>query len=170
MPNLTRRGAIGAIASGTVLASAGAVAMPPSIKMADLKKDTDIACLYHCDFGDDARYDAMLRNINNHLSVYDSDPFALKIVIVAHAAGIKYHLKTLEGTTWAKSKIDPDFDKRTAALGQLGVDVLLCRLTFERNKIDLALAKDAPYIKIVPSGVATVAALQAKGYGYLKVG
>ncbi|MBL8807560.1 MAG: DsrE family protein [Rhodospirillales bacterium] len=170
MPNLTRRGAFGAIAGGTVLAAGAASAAPPTLKLSDLKKEADTACLYHCDYGDDVRYDAMLRNINNHLSVYDSDPFALKIVIVAHAAGIKYHLKTLEGTTWAGSKIDPDFDKRTAALGQLGVDVLLCRLTFERNKIDIALAKDAPYIKIVPSGVATVAALQGKGYAYLKCG
>ena len=170
MTIVSRRRAIGALASGTVLASGAALAAPPTVEMKDLKKEADVACLYHCDFGDDARYDAMLRNINNHLSVYDSDPFALKIVIVAHAAGIKYHLKTLDGTTWAGGKIDPDFDKRTAALGQLGVDVLLCRLTFERNKIDLALAKDAPYIRIVPSGVATVAALQAKGYAYLKVG
>jgi hypothetical protein len=39
-----------------------------------------------------------------------------------------------------------------------------------RQKLDTALAKDTPYIKLVPSGVATVAALQGKGFAYLKVG
>jgi intracellular sulfur oxidation DsrE/DsrF family protein len=171
MPLVSRRRALGALASGTVLASGAAAAAPASLSMDDLKKETDTACVYHCDFGDNARYDAMLRNINNHLSVYNSDPFALKIVIVAHAAGIKYHLKSLEGTNWANNPpIDPEFDKRMAALGQLGVDVLLCRLTFQLNKIDTALAKDAPYIKFVPSGVATVASLQSKGFAYLKCG
>jgi intracellular sulfur oxidation DsrE/DsrF family protein len=32
------------------------------------------------------------------------------------------------------------------------------------------LAKPAPYIRMVPSGVATAAALQGKGFAYLKVG
>ena len=95
-----------------------------------------MACLYHCDFGNDKRYSAMLRNINNHLSVYDFDPLKIKIVIVAHSAGIKYHLKTLEGTPWAKKTIDPELGKRMDALGKYGVEVYLCQITFKSNKID----------------------------------
>ena len=56
------------------------------------------------------------------------------------------------------------------ALGKYGVQVYLCQITFKSDKIDFNQAKDAPYIRLVPSGVATVGALQAKGYGYLKVG
>lgn len=156
----------GAAIAGTVSASAAS----RELKLADIKKDSEIACLYHCDFGDDERYSAMLRNINNHLSVYDFDPLKTKIVIVAHSAGIKYHLKTLAGTPWEKKEIDPDLSKRMDALAKYGVEVYLCRITFERQKLDLALAKDAGYIKVVPSGVATVAALQAKGFAYLKSG
>jgi intracellular sulfur oxidation DsrE/DsrF family protein len=55
-------------------------------------------------------------------------------------------------------------------LAKYGVEVYLCKITFERQKLDTALAKDAPYIKLVPSAVATVAALQSKGFAYLKVG
>jgi intracellular sulfur oxidation DsrE/DsrF family protein len=55
-------------------------------------------------------------------------------------------------------------------LAKYGVEVYLCKITFERQKLDTALAKDAPYIKLVPSGVATVAALHSKGFAYLKVG
>ena len=61
---LTALAAGGAIAAGTMSAQAA----PKFLPFADMKKDTDIACLYHCDFGDDKRYSAMLRNINNHLS------------------------------------------------------------------------------------------------------
>ena len=56
------------------------------------------------------------------------------------------------------------------ALAKYGVEVYLCKITFERQKLNTALAKDAPYIKLVASGVATVAALQSKGFAYLKVG
>lgn len=173
MADTDRRHILAALAAGgaSFAAATSARATPSELKLADVTKETDIACLYHCDFGDDHRYDAMLRNINNHLSVYNFDPFTAKIVIVAHAAGIKYHLKTLAGTPWEKyAPIDPELDKRMKALAQYGVEVLLCKITFERSKLDLALAKDEPYIKFVPSGVATVAALQGKGFAYLKVG
>ncbi len=173
MTDIDRRHLIGALAAGSV-ALTGAIpasAALPELKFGDLKKDTDIACLYHCDFGDNARYDAMLRNINNHLSAHEFDPMAIKIVIVAHGPGIKFHLTDLAGTPWEKAPaIDPDYAKRMAALAQYGVEVYLCRITFERMGLDLARAKTLPYIKIVPSGVATVAFLQSKGYAYLKVG
>lgn len=164
---LTALAASGAVAAGTMSAQGAS----KELKLADLKKDTDVACLYHCDFGDDARFSALLRNINNHLSVYNFDPLGTKIVIVAHSHGIKYHLKTLAGTPWEKvPPIDPDLAKRMDALARYGVEVYLCKITFSSLKVDVALAKDEPYIKLVPSGVATVAALQSKGYSYLKVG
>jgi len=163
---LTALAASGVVAAGTVSAQA----MPKELTFADMKKETDVACLYHCDFGDDKRYSAMLRNINNHLSVYNFDPLSTKIVIVAHSAGIKYHLKSLAGTPWEKSELDPELDKRMDGLAKYGVEVYLCKITFKSLKIDLAQTKDASYIKLVPSGVATVAALQSKGFAYLKVG
>ena len=173
MNRVDRRHLLGALAAagGASLASATARAAPAELKLADMKKEAAVACLYHCDFGDDRRYDAMLRNIHNHLSVYEFDPLETKIVIVAHSAGIKYHLKTLAGTPWeSQPAIDPELATRMAALAKYGVEVYLCKITFERSKIDLALAKDVPYIKLVASGVATVAALQGKGFAYLKVG
>ena len=164
---LTTLAATGAVAAGTLSAQAAT----KELSLADMKKEADVSCLYHCDFGDDNRYSAMLRNINNHLSVYNFDPLGTKIVIVAHSVGIKYHLKSLAGTPWEKQPpIDPALDKRMDALAQYGVEVYLCKITFSSLKLDLGLTKDVPYIKLVPSGVATVGALQAKGYSYLKVG
>jgi intracellular sulfur oxidation DsrE/DsrF family protein len=79
-------------------------------------------------------------------------------------------LKTLDGTPWAKDAIDPELGKRMDGLSKYGVEVYLCQITFKSYNIDINQAKDASYIKLVPSGVATVGVLQAKGYGYLKVG
>ena len=102
MPDIDRRQLLGALAAGggAVATTVAARAAPAELKLADLKKEAEVACLYHCDFGDDKRYDAMLRNINNHLAVYNFDPLGTKIVIVAHSVGIKYHLKDLAGTPW----------------------------------------------------------------------
>jgi intracellular sulfur oxidation DsrE/DsrF family protein len=170
--DIDRRHVLAALAAGgaAIAGTTAARAAPKELSFADMKKDTEVACVYHCDFGDDKRYSAMLRNINNHLSVYDFDPFKTKIVIVAHSAGIKYHLKSLAGTPWEGKEIDPDLAKRMDGLAKYGVEVYLCKITFKAQKLDLSLAKDHDYIKLVPSGVATVASLQGKGFAYLKVG
>jgi intracellular sulfur oxidation DsrE/DsrF family protein len=171
MTNIDRRYVLATLAVGAAIGATSAKAAPKELSLAQMKKDAEVACLYHCDFGDDRRYGDMLRNINNHLSVYDFDPLATKIVIVAHSVGIKYDLKTLSGTPWEKSPtIDQELEKRMDALAQYGVEVYLCKITFERQKLDIALAKDVPYIRLVPSSVAAVAALQSKGFSYLKVG
>jgi intracellular sulfur oxidation DsrE/DsrF family protein len=172
MTDIDRRHVLAALAAGgaAMAGTSAARAAPQELKFSDMKKDTEVACVYHCDFGDDKRYSAMLRNINNHLSAYDFDPFKAKIVIVAHSAGIKYHLKSLAGTPWEGKEIDPDLAKRMDGLAKYGVEVYLCKITFKAQKLDLALAKDHDYIKLVPSGVATAASLQGKGFAYLKVG
>jgi intracellular sulfur oxidation DsrE/DsrF family protein len=147
MAMTTRRGVIGAIAaSGATLAAARLDAAPQKLDMASVKKDTDVACLYHCDFGDAARFSQMLNNINNHLSVYEFDPFKVKLVIVAHGAGIKFFLQDLAGTPWEKQPVDPEIYKRVVGLAKYGVEVYLCQITFKRQNIDLARAKSDPFI------------------------
>ena len=171
MTMTTRRGVIGALAaSGATLAAARLDAAPQKLDMASVKKDTDVACLYHCDFGDAARFSQMLTNINNHLSVYEFDTFKVKLVVVAHGDGIKFFLEDRAGTPWEKQTVDPDLYKRAVGLSKFGVEIYLCQITFTRNNIDLAKAKTDPFIKLVPSGVAMVAELQSKGFAYVKVG
>src|SRR5690348_11169187 len=171
MPTTSRRGFLGTLAvSGATLAASRAAAAPARIELSALKKDTDIACLYHCDFGDPKRFAQLLTNMNNHLSVYEFDTMRVKLVIVTHGAGVQFFLDDLSETPWADNKIDPDLYKRFVGLTKFGVEAYLCEITFKRNKIDLAKAKQDSFLKFVPSGVATVAELQAKGFGYLKVG
>ena len=97
-------------------------------------------------------------------------PFGLQLALVVHSVGIKFFLSTLEGTPWKDEVIPPETFERLTALSKNGLKVYLCEITFKRLNIDTAKVKDAPFISFVPSGVATVAALQSKGFAYLKVG
>ena len=171
MSKTSRRGLLGALAvSGATLAASRLAAAPDKLNMSQLKKDTDVACLYHCDFGDPQRFSQMLTNINNHLSVYEFDTFRVKIVMVVHGAGLKFFLEDLADTPWAKDNIDPELYKRFVGLTKFGVEAYLCEITYTRQKIDMAKTRKDKFLKFVPSGVATVAELQAKGFAYLKVG
>jgi intracellular sulfur oxidation DsrE/DsrF family protein len=167
----SRRGFLGALAiSGATLAASRAQAAPEKLSLSQLKKDTDIACVYHCDFGDPKRFGQLLTNMNNHLSVYEFDNMRVKLVVVTHGAGVQFFLDDVADTPWAGNKIDPDLYKRFTGLTKFGVEAYLCEITFKNNKIDLAKAKSDPFLKFVPSGVATVAELQSKGFAYVKVG
>lgn len=171
MANTTRRRFIEMLAlSGAALGAMPLEASPEKLDIAAVKKETDIACLYHCDFGDPQRFSQMLTNINNHLSAYDFDTLRVKIVIVTHGAGIKFFLDDLSGTPWEKDSIDPDIYRRFVGLTKFGVEAYLCQITYRRLNIDPAKTRKEAFLRFVPSGVATVAELQAKGFGYLKTG
>jgi intracellular sulfur oxidation DsrE/DsrF family protein len=167
----SRRGFIGALAaSGATLTATSLSANPAKLDLDQLKKDTDVACLYHCDFGDQQRFSQMLTNINNHMSVYEFDTLRVKIVVVAHGAGLKFFLEDLNGTPWAKDNIDPELYKRFTGLSKFGVEAYLCEITYKRQNIDMAKTRKDTFLKFVPSGVATAAELQSKGFAYIKVG
>jgi intracellular sulfur oxidation DsrE/DsrF family protein len=171
MTTTSRRGFIGALAaSGATLTATSLSANPAKLDLDQFKKDTDVACLYHCDFGDQQRFSQMLTNINNHLSVYEFDTLRVKIVVVAHGAGLKFFLEDLNGTPWAKDNIDPELYKRFTGLSKFGVEAYLCEITYKRQNIDMAKTRKDTFLKFVPSGVATVAELQSKGFAYIKVG
>ena len=166
----TRRGMIGALAASSASLAATALAAPALLDLNGVKKETDVACVYHCDFGDPRRFAQMLNNMNNHYSAYEFDAFKLKLVVVAHAAGLKFFLEDLSGTPWEKETIDPELYKRFTALTKYGAEAYLCQITYKRQNIDMAKTRKDPFLKFVPSGVATVAELQSKGFAYLKVG
>ncbi len=172
MKKVDRRSVVGALvtAGATVGVTGVADALPPELRLRDLQLKSQFGCLYHCDFGDHARFSQQLRNINNHFAAYNYDQRVLKLVIVAHSAGIKFFLKDLADTPWAQETIDPELLSRTMSLTQHGLEVYLCKVTFATLKIDLGKARTDSYIRLVPSGIATASALQAKGYSYLKVG
>jgi hypothetical protein len=167
---IDRRAMLGAAAiAGTIGAMTAASATTRSLALADIRKEGQVACLYHCDFGDAPRFVQMLQNISNHYSVY-GNPLDLQLAVVAHGQGVKFFLETLDGTSWKDEAMVPQIFPRVADVAKNGLQVYLCEITFKRLNLDKARARKDSFIAFVPSGVATVADLQAKGFGYLKVG
>lgn len=116
-----------------------------------------IKVVYHFSEGLDQAARGM-RNISNHLA---SDPKA-KIVVVGHGLGVDFLLKG------AKDKNGNAFENAISSnLVLAGVEFRVCNNTLTVRNIDPAqVIGDA---KIVPSGVAEVARLQAReGFVYLK--
>jgi len=158
---------IGVAAAAVPLVNTVASAANVRLSFSDLKKEAKVNVLYHADFPQEKRFKTMLRNITNHLSVYDFDPFKIKIVVVSHGAGAKFLLKDLRGTKWAKEPIDQKaLRTKMEELRQYGVEFYVCGITVKRAKL---AGKLYDFVKIVPSGVGTVAHLQTIGYAYIKV-
>jgi uncharacterized protein len=98
-----------------------------------------------------------LNNIRNHLA---ADPTA-KIVVVTHGLGIDF---LIEG---AANQMEQPFAGAIADLAAKGVEFRVCNNTLVSRKIEPA--KMAMESRVVPSGVAEVARLQAKeGFVYLR--
>ena len=181
MTQMDRRAALAALtglaSAAPALAQTAAPAAPAAPRPAkavtplkELRKEADVACLYHCDFGDPARFSQMLVNIGNHYSAYGADPFALQLAIVAHGPGLKFFLSSLDETPWREEATVPQIWPRVEALFKSGLRVYLCDITFQRQKVDRALARAHENVLVSPSGVATVADLQTKGFAYIKIG
>ncbi len=112
--------------------------------------------VYHLNEGTDQAARAM-RNIRNHL---EADPTA-KIQVVTHGRGIDFLLKD------AKKPTGDAFANDVEELALRGIEFKVCSNTLETRKINRTqVITDG---KIVASGVAEVARLQAKeGYVYLR--
>jgi intracellular sulfur oxidation DsrE/DsrF family protein len=118
--------------------------------------DGAIKTVYHMSEGIPQASRAMA-NIRNHLA---ADPTA-KIVVVTHGLGVDFLLQN------ATNQMDQPFTGASADLAIQGVEFRVCNNTLTSRKIDPnRVAMEA---KIVPSGVAEVARLQAReGFVYLR--
>lgn len=98
-----------------------------------------------------------INNIRNHLS---ADPKA-RIVVVTHGLGIDF---LLDG---AVNQMEQPFAGAIGELAAKGVEFRVCNNTLVSRKLDPS--KVVMEAKIVPSGVAEVARLQAReGFVYLR--
>ena len=137
-------GKVAAVAA-MALALAGTALAEPTSKV-----------VYHINEGIE-KAPAVLGNVKNHLN---AEPGA-KIVVVGHGKGIDF---MLEG---AKDKNGNPFEVTIDTLQEKGVEFRVCNNTLVSRKIDPKMV--IHQAKIVPSGVAEIARLQAKeGYVYLK--
>ena len=142
--------------SSTLLSTAAALLLAVAPAFAgDGNADAPENVVYHVN--DAANANAAMQNIKNHLN---ASPKA-HIVVVTHGKGIDF---LLEGAQDAQGN---PYEPRVQALKEQGVEFDVCNNTLKGRKIDPKSV--LPEAKIVPSGVAELAKLQAKaGYVYVK--
>ena len=120
------------------------------------RPDDAVKAVYHLNQGND-NATAALRNIRNHL---EADPKAV-IQVVTHGPGIDF---LLQGT---KDKNGGAFANAVEELSLRGVVFKVCRNTLQTR--DIPESRVLPDAKVVPSGIAEIARLQAReGYVYVK--
>ena len=118
--------------------------------------DEPVKVVYHLSEGV-AQASRAIGNIRNHLG---ADPTA-RIVVVTHGAGIDFLLDGAENAQGQK------FAGAVAELANRGVEFKVCNNTLVSRKI--AADKLVMEAKVVPSGVAEVARLQAhESFVYLR--
>jgi intracellular sulfur oxidation DsrE/DsrF family protein len=129
----------------------GMAAVTPRVALADAVK-----VVYHLQDGID-QASRGLGNVRNHLR---AEPDT-RIVVVALGAGIQF---LLEGTPDRNGR---PFDEQVAALSRQGVEFRVCNFTLTAHSV--SPERLLPQVKLVPSGVAEIARLQAKeGFVYLR--
>lgn len=115
-----------------------------------------VKVVYHIDDSKVAR--AALNNIRNHLNATNGQ---VHIVVVAHGEGVGF---LLDG---AQDKNGNPYDITIEELMGRNVDFRVCNNTLKARNIDPKTV--IPGARIVPSGVAEIARLEAEeGYVYLK--
>jgi intracellular sulfur oxidation DsrE/DsrF family protein len=125
------------------------------IPAAGMAAAPQIKVVYHVSNSDVAT--GALNNIRNHLNASPS----AKIVVVTHGAGIDF---LVDG---AKNANGNPYDIPVQELADRGVEFKVCKNTLDARKLDKS--RMLPEVKVVPSGVAEVARLQAEeGFVYLK--
>lgn len=132
------------------------VALLVAVALPAWSAEEPIKVVYHMSEGIPQASRAM-NNIRNHLA---ADPTA-KIVVVTHGLGIDF---LLEGAT---NQMEQPFAGAIGELAARGVEFRVCNNTLVSRKIDRS--KVVMEAKVVPSGVAETARLQAReGFVYLR--
>lgn len=111
--------------------------------------------LYHVN--DSSNAAAALRNVGNHLDV---NPQA-RIVVVTHALGVDF---LMDG---ARDKNGNPYNVAVESLTERGVIFDVCEITLKSRKLERK--QFIPEARFVPSGVAEIGKLQARGgFAYIK--
>jgi len=126
--------------------------------------------VYHINYDNPKKQAGALKNIQNHINAVGAENLDLKVVL--HGNGLALLLDPDSLAKLKKFKNANATDKMIAKVDGLknqGVQFNVCANTVRGRKVDLeADLHDVSKKDVVPSGVAELAALQAKRYTYIK--
>jgi len=113
--------------------------------------------VYHINYDNLQRQKAALRNLQNHINAVGADHLTARVVL--HGKGV-----TLLQHAFTDSQLASKIDR----LKLQGVQFKVCANTIRKKSIPIETLYDADKKDIVPSGVAEISHLQAKGFSYLR--
>ena len=126
--------------------------------------------VYHINYDNPKKQAGALRNIQNHINAVGAENLDLKVVLHGHGLALLLDPDSL--AKLKKFKHANANETMTAKIDNLksqGVEFNVCANTVRGRKVDIdSDLYNVDKNDIVPSGVAEVAYLQAKGYSYVK--
>lgn len=139
----------------SMMAAAFALGLAANAQAAGYDKQKVV---YHVNGSDAKEQKATLRNIQNHINAVGKDNLELRVVM--HGGGVSM-LQTAQK--------DEDMKGSIEKLKLQGIQFNVCANTLKGKKLNYKSdLYDVSEKDIVPSGVAEIAALQQKGFVYVK--
>ena len=126
--------------------------------------------VYHINYDNPKKQAGALRNIQNHINAVGAENLELKVVLHGNGLALLLDPESLPKLTKFKhANANENMTAKIDSLKNQGVEFNVCENTVKGRKVDIdADLHDVDKADIVPSGVAEVAYLQAKGYSYVK--
>ncbi len=125
--------------------------------------------VYHINYDDPKQQAGAMRNVQNHINAVGAENLDLKVVLHGKGLSLLLNPDTASKTKLKLGNASDEMQAKISGLKDQGVDFQVCANTLRGKKIsyedDLY---DVDTADIVPSGVAELASLQAKGYTYIK--
>ncbi len=124
--------------------------------------------VYHINYDNPKAQAGALRNIQNHINAVGADNLDLKIVL--HGKGLTLLLEpdAAKNTKLKSGNATDAIQAKVSGLKDQGVGFNVCANTLRGKKISYENdLYDVSTADIVPSGVAELTYLQAKGYTYI---
>ena len=125
--------------------------------------------VYHINYDSAKAQAGALRNIQNHINAVGKENLDLKVVL--HGKGLTLLLEPGSSgkTKFQAGNATDTITAKIAGLKGQGVDFNVCANTLRGKKVSYEEdLYDVSKGDIVPSGVAEVSKLQAKGYAYIR--
>ena len=125
--------------------------------------------VYHINYDDPKTQAAALRNIQNHINAVGKDNLDLKVVL--HGKGLSLLLEpdAVKNTKLKYGNATNDMQAKISSLKGQKVAFIICANTLKGKKVNYETdLYDVSEADLVPSGVAELAHLQARGYTYIK--
>jgi len=125
--------------------------------------------VYHINYDNPKQQAGALRNIQNHINAVGSENLEIKVVLHGNGVSLLLDPDSLKKTKMKKANATDSMQASISALKDQGISFNVCANTLKGRNISFEDdLYDVNKNDIVPSGVAELAILQGKGYGYIK--